>query len=122
MFNGNTLEQSDDLGQPIVDDSFLILVNSSHDAINYVLPLSPGNRGWKVVMDTSDLEHPFRNGPKEERFEVHGRSVVLMRELTAEEAGHMTTETAAVAEEFADALAPGEQDAVPEMADPLPVD
>ena len=61
LFNGNTLEQMDDMGQPVVDDSFLILLNSYHDSVTYTLPPSPKGRGWALLMDTSDLEKPFKN-------------------------------------------------------------
>ena len=34
LFNGNTLNESDDMGEPIVDDSFLILMNSSAETVS----------------------------------------------------------------------------------------
>jgi glycogen operon protein len=85
LFNGNTLNETDELGEPVVDDSFLILMNSSAQGVSFTLPLSPLNRGWKLAMNTHDLEQPFRDIPMDEALDVAGRSVVLLRELAAEE-------------------------------------
>ncbi len=84
LFNGNTLEQMDDMGQPVVDDSFLILLNSYHDSVTYTLPPSPKGRGWALLMDTSDLEKPFKNKRLDSTVDVQGRSVVLLKERTAQ--------------------------------------
>ena len=85
LFNGNTLNETDELGEPVVDDSFLILMNSSAQGVSFTLPLSPLNRGWKLAMNNHDLEQPFRDIPMDEALDVAGRSVVLLRELAAEE-------------------------------------
>jgi glycogen operon protein len=80
MYNGTTLDQVDEMGQPIVDDSFLILFNSYHDCVSYTLPASPRGRGWTLIMDTHDLEQPFKNQPIDATMDVHGRSVALLTE------------------------------------------
>jgi isoamylase len=80
IFNGNTLDIVDEMGQPITDDTFLLLMNSHHEHVNYKLPESPKNVGWEMVLDTSKLEKAFREGAVEQDFDVYGRSVVLLRE------------------------------------------
>ncbi len=85
MFNGNTLDEIDELGEPIADDSFLILLNSSAEGVTYTLPQSPLNRGWKQVMNTDDLDQPFRDVPMDGALDVAGRSILLLRELAPEE-------------------------------------
>jgi glycogen operon protein len=80
VFNGNTLDIVDEMGQPITDDTFLLLMNSHHEHVNYKLPESPKNLGWEMVLDTSKLEKAFREGEVEQDFDVYGRSVVLLRE------------------------------------------
>jgi isoamylase len=131
MFNGNTLGQTDELGQPIVDNSFLILLNSSEESVTYTLPLSPLNRGWKVIMDTNAIEDPFRVSRVEDTFQVLGRSVVLLQELAAHEAQQRSSESpleqvqeVAEHEEHAPPAAAQEErvEAAESMPDPLPVD
>jgi glycogen operon protein len=87
MLNGKTLRESGEMGEPVVDDSFLIMLNSHADCVIYTLPQSPLNRGWKVILDTNNLDAPFQEREPDGTLEVAGRSVVLLRELTAEEAG-----------------------------------
>ena len=85
LFNGETLSTVDEMGRPLIDDTFLILLNSYHDAVSYKLPPSPHNRGWRNVLDTSNLECPFSNGPVETTPEIAGRSLRLMRESREDE-------------------------------------
>ena len=149
LFNGNTLNESDEMGEPIVDDSFLILMNSSAERVAFTLPLSPLNRGWKQVMNTDDLDQPFREVPMDGALDVAGRSVVLLRELAPEESKQpdaatqevlepVQAELDAVTAEPAFALAQQEKskqadpqhavadespaEPVPVMAEPVPAD
>ncbi|HZP22155.1 MAG TPA: hypothetical protein VFB04_01835, partial [Terriglobales bacterium] len=87
MLNGKTLGEAGEMGEPIQDDSFLIMLNSHGDCVTYTLPQSPLNRGWKLIMNTNDLENPFEERLLDGSLDVAGRSVVLLRELTAQEAG-----------------------------------
>jgi isoamylase len=80
MFNGKTLDSVDEMGQPVIDDSFLVLLNSSHERVNYTLPPGPHDHGWEKVLDTSDLEDPFKSGEMNGSLDVNPRSVLLLRE------------------------------------------
>ena len=44
LFNGETLDCVDETGQPLTDDTFLILINSYHDAVAFTLPPTPNHR------------------------------------------------------------------------------
>jgi glycogen operon protein len=80
MFNGRTLEQVNEMGQPVVDDTFLVLLNSCHEPVTYTIPCGPHDHGWEQVMDTSNLKQPFAGGSLSGSIEVRPRSVVLLRE------------------------------------------
>ncbi|MGA8876658.1 MAG: hypothetical protein WB555_14075, partial [Candidatus Korobacteraceae bacterium] len=92
MFNGATLEDADEMGEPLKDDSFLILLNSYSEQVTYTIPRSPHGRGWKLLMNTYDLENPFHEEPMDGSLDVAGRSVVILRELLPEEIGHRRSE------------------------------
>ena len=80
MFNGKTLDTINEMGQPVEDDSFLVLLNSSHEGVTYTLPTGPHEHGWEKVLDTNDLEQPFKSEKCNGTLEVFPRSVVLLRE------------------------------------------
>ena len=92
MLNGQTLGQVDQTGDPITDDTFLVMLNSFGDCVTYTLPQSPRNRGWKLLMNTNDLEDPFGEKLLDGTLDVAGRSVVILRELTEGEAQESRSE------------------------------
>jgi hypothetical protein len=63
------------------------MLNSHGDCVTYTLPQSPLNRGWKLLMNTDNLDDPFEEKFLDGTLDVAGRSVVLLRELTTQEAG-----------------------------------
>ncbi len=92
MLNGSTLAQLDETGEPIADDTFLVMLNSYADGVTYTLPQSPRNRGWKLLMNTHDLDNPFGEKLLHSSLGVAGRSVVVLRELTEGETKNLQTE------------------------------
>jgi len=79
MFNGNTLDEIDQVGRRVVDDSFLVLINSHHEPVSYTLPRSPLAEGWELMMDTRDDE-PFPTLAARSNVEVGPRSLILLSE------------------------------------------
>jgi glycogen operon protein len=99
MFNGTTLNEVDETGQSIVDDSFLLLLNSHSDPVTYTLPQSPRNRNWELAMDTSDIAKPFKSKPFKQSLDVYARSFVLLRERSGPDAKETLFSSHAVAPE-----------------------
>ena len=80
MFNGNTLDEVDDTGRPVADNSFLMLINSHHEPVAYKVPAPPLGHGWELVVNTADLDQPFRQAAAPSDLEVAARSLVLLCE------------------------------------------
>jgi glycogen operon protein len=78
LLNGQTLQVSDDDGQWIVDDSFLLLVNASDGGVEFTLPESPSCRPWTQVIDTEHVDEPFKEVAVGEKVILGGRSLKLM--------------------------------------------
>jgi glycogen operon protein len=76
--NGRTLEVSDEDGNPIIDDSFLLLVNAAHEGVEYTLPASPSGKPWRQVMDTENLDDPFGVVDVSPKVIIGGRSCRLL--------------------------------------------
>jgi glycogen operon protein len=77
MLNGKTLQVSDDEGNPLEDDSFLILVNAFHEGVEFTLPPAPNGTPWCLVMDTQNIEDPFKHMKVGEKVIVGGRSMMV---------------------------------------------
>ncbi len=78
MLNGNTLQVSDEDGNPVKDDSFLMVINAFHEGVEFTLPSSPSDRQWKYVLNTENVENPFEEAPGGDKIIVGGRTFVLM--------------------------------------------
>jgi glycogen operon protein len=78
---GDAIEEVDDLGEPIVGDTFLILLNAHHEPVPFVLPAHASRVSWEPVLDTrdwdGDAERPaLRTG---EQYMLEGRSLAVLR-------------------------------------------
>jgi isoamylase len=52
--NGKGIPDHDDLGERIVDDSFLLLVNAHDQQMTFTLPGKSFGRSWEVATDSAD--------------------------------------------------------------------
>ena len=77
LLNGQTLEVTDEEGHPVIDDTFLILVNASHEGVEFTLPPTPSGRHWCQVMDTENLDDPFAQIEDGNKVILGGRSLRL---------------------------------------------
>jgi len=81
QLNGRTLDDLNGVGEPIRDDTFLILFNPHTEPIRFFVPRRPGIV-WELELDTTVPEKPERpvivSG---EFYEMVPRSAVVLREL-----------------------------------------
>jgi glycogen operon protein len=85
LLNGQTLDTVDQMGQPLYDDSFLILFNSYHEGVEFTLPESPSKRGWESILTTNNLDDPFQSSTLNSKIIVSPRCVVLVKERESKE-------------------------------------
>jgi glycogen operon protein len=80
FLNGEGIGSFDRDGNPIVDDSFYVLLNAHDQALDFVLPGPPWGECWTKVLGTDEPrpreEGPFRAG---HTLRLPGRSLVLLR-------------------------------------------
>jgi glycogen operon protein len=53
FLNGDAISEPDLRGEPVVDDSFLILLNSNYEPVDFLLPPEEYGESWTVVVDTA---------------------------------------------------------------------
>ena len=78
---GDAIVEADARGEPIVDDTFLILLNAYHEPVNFVLPVHQPGVQWEPVVDTSVSAVPPPRAPvgPEHGYELGGRCLVVLR-------------------------------------------
>ncbi len=54
MLAGDALDWRDALGDPVIDDSFLLLLNGSREAVDFVLPSVEWGKLWALRIDTRE--------------------------------------------------------------------
>ncbi|MGA8530117.1 MAG: glycogen debranching protein GlgX [Acidobacteriaceae bacterium] len=80
LLNGKTLAISDEDGHPIVDDSFLILVNAAAEGVEFALPATPAGTRWTQILDTENIEDPFAPVENGDTVIVGGRALRVFRD------------------------------------------
>jgi glycogen operon protein len=84
--NGHGIPGTDEIGNPITDDHFLLWFNAGADPVTATLPPEEYAAAWDVVVDTAgEAEHsaPLTAGSA---LGLAGRSVVVLRQHTTPEA------------------------------------
>jgi isoamylase len=78
---GSATDEDDERGQPVVDDDFILLLNSHHQPIPFLLPRIDDRDAWRVVFDTAREtgESFYRSA---DQFPLQGRSLVLLTRVT----------------------------------------
>ena len=81
LLSGDTIDVLSFEGEPIRDQTFLLLINAHYETIPFVLP-GEEHLEWRLVMDTVD-EEGFVDDSKKyasgDDFEVEGRATKLLR-------------------------------------------
>ena len=81
LLYGDALEELDERGRVLKDDTFLVLLNAYHEELDFTLPAPPGGERWLAELDTA-REPPccdlgtYRAG---DGYPLEGRSLALLR-------------------------------------------
>lgn len=82
FLHGRGIHSPGPRGERIIDDSFYIIFNAYHDALDYKLPPSKYGKEWSKVLDTTqhticeESELTFNHG---ELMRVEGRSITVLK-------------------------------------------
>ncbi|MEW6753037.1 MAG: glycogen debranching protein GlgX [Candidatus Latescibacterota bacterium] len=94
LLAGNVIEEHDERGNAVEDDTMLLLANADHRAMSFTVPSfacggqedpSPGR--WELVLDTRSPTgvRPYRRLRPGDAFKMRARSIALFRLQVAEE-------------------------------------
>jgi isoamylase len=77
--NGHGIRETDERGEPIVDDCFFLAFNASHEPMEFTLPAAEYAASWTVVLDTADTGVPEADELKpSETVTVGARAMVAL--------------------------------------------
>jgi glycogen operon protein len=79
--SGEGLGMVDEAGQPLTDDTLLILLNAHHETVRFSLPTGASRVRWEILIDTHKPHVPpgrrvFRGG---KALPIAGRSLMVLR-------------------------------------------
>ncbi len=83
QLSGRTLDDVNGVGEPIRDETFMLLYNPHHEPIKFYMPRRYGS-AWEIVIDSAQPERKEDLpviGPGEP-YELIARSTALLREIT----------------------------------------
>ena len=89
LLTGTGLDEVDEHGKPVTDDTFLVLLNSHHEPAPCTLPLLPRNSSWRTLIDTSKSGETTGSYQGGSAYELDPRSVILFVEGPATDATHL---------------------------------
>ncbi len=82
QLNGRTLDDVNGFGEPIRDETYMILLNPHHEPIRFYMPQKEGS-AWELVLDSANPEREDKPVVAAGAFhELTPRSTAVMRELT----------------------------------------
>ncbi len=78
---GDAIEEVDEMGHAIVDDTFLLLLNAHHEDVPFVLPAHRPRMRWELVLDTRawQLDRRGRIYRPGDQYPLEGRSLAVLR-------------------------------------------
>ena len=77
MLNGQTLQTSDEDGNPLKDDSFLMIVNAAQEGVEFKLPDVPNGTPWSLMINTENIDDPFQETAVSDKVIIGGHSLML---------------------------------------------
>jgi glycogen operon protein len=79
LLNGNTLDEIDERGEPVIGDTLFLMFNAHHDPILFRLPVKRPVERWERLLDTADQQIKTGLLLRDHTYKIRGRSVVVLR-------------------------------------------
>jgi glycogen operon protein len=79
FLNGDELHETTARGEPIHDESFLLLFNAHYEPVTFQLPARRFGARWKLELSTADPHAPERSFTAREPVELEARSLLVLR-------------------------------------------
>ena len=78
FLNGEAIAEPDERGEPVVDDSFLVLYNAAPEGVEFTLPPADYGTVWTCVVDTDSTLAPGAELKAGSSVTTTGRSTIVL--------------------------------------------
>lgn len=75
---GEAIDEVDEHGTHIIDDTLLILLNAYPESVSFIIPPNQHNKAWKVLIDTRESARGEETLPAGKQYKIEARSLVLL--------------------------------------------
>jgi glycogen operon protein len=79
LLAGDAIEESDEVGEAIVGDSLLVLLNAHDEQVPFTLPALEADQLWQRVIDTADPDAAERGLKPGGQYPLQGRSLAVFK-------------------------------------------
>ena len=79
LLGGDSLDEMDEDGSRVTDDTFLLLLNAHHGTLTFRLPSPPAGSHWERVFDTADAMMRSVAAPRSGRYRLRTHALALFR-------------------------------------------
>jgi len=79
MLVGDAIAEVDERGEPIHDDTLLILSNAAESGVPFTLPAVQPGQAWELVLDTNGGGLTVKAGAIAPVYDLGGRSLAVLR-------------------------------------------
>jgi isoamylase len=76
---GDLIGDINERGEPITDDSIVLLINTHYESIPFTLPSRGEGEKWERLIDTGDPGAERATYQGNNQYEISGRSLVVLR-------------------------------------------
>lgn len=83
QLSGDAIDELDDQGNKIIDDTLLILLNAHYENVSFTLPSHGSSPYWEVVVDTNEprgeIKSKLMNGGEEYHLSSRSMSLLILK-------------------------------------------
>ena len=79
MLVGDAIAEVDERGEPVHDDTLLVLLNAGETPVGFTLPAVPMGQAWEIVLETNGGGLVPGAGGKAPGYELGSRSLAVLR-------------------------------------------
>ncbi|MGQ0506845.1 MAG: glycogen debranching protein GlgX [Myxococcaceae bacterium] len=83
VLGGDAISSREENGERVKGDTVMGLFNGHHDPLMFTLPPTRLGNDWELVLDTGEKRTSGERVPAGEKLELLGRSIVVLRHVTA---------------------------------------